>query len=56
MVVAGEYGNTSPGLPVPDPDGLVIGARHNPRVLIVELSKGFTNQRAKVVKIENART
>jgi hypothetical protein len=39
VVVAGEYGNASPGLPVPDPDSLVIRAGYNPRVLVVELKK-----------------
>ena len=36
VVVAGEDGDAGPGLPVPDPDGLVIGRGEDPRVGVVE--------------------
>lgn len=36
VIVTGQDRNTSPALPIPYSDGLVIGSRKNPRVLVVE--------------------
>ena len=36
VVVAGEDADARPGLPVPDSDGLIIGGRQDPGVLVVE--------------------
>lgn len=37
VVVARQYGDTLPTLPVPDPNGLIIRSREDPRVLVVEV-------------------
>ena len=39
MVVPGEDADASPGLPIPDPDGLVVRGGENPGVLVVEHSR-----------------
>ena len=36
VVVAGEDGDAVAALPVPDADGLVVGGREDPGVLVVE--------------------
>ena len=36
MVVSGQDGNTCPGLPIPDPDSLIIRGRDDPGVFSVE--------------------
>jgi hypothetical protein len=36
MVVSGQDGDTSPRLPIPNPDSLIIRSRDDPRVLSVE--------------------
>ena len=36
VVVSGEDGDTTPGLPVPDTDGLIVGTTNDPWILVVE--------------------
>ena len=37
MIVASKHGDTSPRLPVPNADSLIVTSTHNPGVLVVEL-------------------
>lgn len=36
MIVTRENRDTSSGLPIPDPDGLIVGSRQDPGIFMVE--------------------
>lgn len=38
VIVSSYYANARTALPVPDPDGLVVGSTENPRILVMEHS------------------
>jgi hypothetical protein len=37
MIVTSQHGNTSPRLPVPNADSLIVTSTHNPWVFVVKL-------------------
>ena len=50
VVVAGENADARPRLPVPDPNGLIVGGRENPGVFVVEHRRPDVVQMAQQVE------